>query len=268
MQEIQPELVERYQILLQKDPKSQVFAPLTEAYRKMGLLEEAFRIAVRGVQFNPSFSGGRIALAKVFLDRDSLQAAIDELEKAIDLSPDNILAHSLVAECYLRTKRPKDALKAFKMVLFLAPTNEKASKAVRKLEALTADEYEDDIFEMKQLPELDHLDTEQAEELRPMLSGKPTSEIERTLSLADAYIVRNDIEKARLALAEGEKLFGPHPEIVKRLKLVNQRSLERDEVFENPPPSRKVTAIDEQIRLLEGLLQAVQKKSRFTSPPT
>jgi len=55
MQDIQPELIEKYQIQLEKDPKSQVFAPLSEAYRKMGLLEEAFRIAVRGVQFNPQF---------------------------------------------------------------------------------------------------------------------------------------------------------------------------------------------------------------------
>src|SRR4051812_7341880 len=128
MQDVQHELIEKYQILLQRDPKSQVFAPLTEAYRRMGLIEEAFRIAVRGVQFNPGFSGGRIALAKVFLERESLEAAMAELEKAVDLSPDNILAHSLLGECYLKVKRPKDALRAFKMVLFLAPTNEKAQK--------------------------------------------------------------------------------------------------------------------------------------------
>ena len=38
MQNNQPELIEKYQIQLQKDPKLQVFAQLTEAYRKMGLL--------------------------------------------------------------------------------------------------------------------------------------------------------------------------------------------------------------------------------------
>ncbi|MBX3021944.1 MAG: tetratricopeptide repeat protein [Bdellovibrionales bacterium] len=268
MQDIQPELVERYQILLQKDPKSQVFAPLTEAYRKMGLLEEAFRIAVRGVQFNPTFGGGRIALAKVFLDRENLQAAMDELEKAVEYSADNILAHSLLAECYLRCKRPKDALRSFKMVLFLAPANEKAAKAVRKLESLTADEYEDDIFEMKPLPQVDELKTVDAQPLKPLpgSGATVTSDLERTLSLVDAYIVRNDIEKALLSLRQAEGYFGSHPELVKRMKLVSQRTIERDELPAEPPPSRKKAALDDKILFLRRLLDHVHRNSGLLSP--
>jgi tetratricopeptide (TPR) repeat protein len=263
MQQIQSELIEKYQLLLQKDPKSQVFAPLTEAYRKMGLLEEAFRIAVRGVQFNPSFGGGRIALAKVFLDRDNAAGALEELEKAVDLSPDNILAHSLLGDCYLKASRPKDALRSFKMVLFLAPTNEKAMKAVRKLEALTADEYEEDLFEMTRLPQVDYVRTENATPLKPV-SEKQTSDLERILSLVDAFIVRNDIEKATRTLKDSERSFGAHPELVKRLKLVNQRSYQADE----PPeaagigvPNRKSQALDNKIDLLRHLLARVQRYS-------
>lgn len=258
MQDIQAELIERYQLLLQKDPKSQVFAPLTEAYRKMGLLEEAFRIAVRGVQFNPNFGGGRIALAKVFLDRDNAGGALDELEKAVDLSPDNILAHMLLADCYLKAQRPKDALRAFKMVLFLAPTNEKAMKAVRKLESLTADEYEDDLFEMKPLPQAADLKTEAPERLKPV-SEKPTSDLERILSLVDAFIVRNDIEKASQTLKESERSFGSHPELVKRLKLVNQRGFQpEDTPAPKDLPNRRREAIEEKIDLLRHLLARVQ----------
>jgi tetratricopeptide (TPR) repeat protein len=271
MQDIQPELVEKYQILLQKDPKSQVFAPLTEAYRKMGLLEEAFRIAVRGVQFNPQFSGGRIALARVFLDRENLQGAIDELEKAIELSPDNILAHSLLGECYLRIKMPKSALRSFKMVLFLAPNNEKAQRAVRKLEALTADEYEEDLFEMKPLPRVDQLEAEVVTAIKPVEGERGFSEFERAISLADAYIVRNDMDKAQDVLRQAEISFGDHPELIKRFKLVNQRNLDTDE----PPPipaidlegtktklNRADAARDEKIAMLRDLLKRVQAAAR------
>lgn len=271
MQDINPELIEKYQILLQNDPKSQVFAPLTEAYRKMGLIEEAFRIAVRGVQFNPNFAGGRIALAKVFLDRDNLSAAIDELEKSVELSSDNILAHQTLADCYLRAKRPKDALKSFKMLLFLAPHNEKAAKAVKKLESLTADEYEEDLFEMKPLPQVEHLRAEQAERLKPMRnsgeSGALSPELERILSLVDAYIVRNDMEKASQALSEAEVYFGQHTELVKRLKLVNQRVLEADEEAtpdSTPPPNRRRQVLEGKINFLRDLLLRVQEKSQFT----
>ena len=262
MQDIQPELIEKYQILLQKDPKSQVFAPLTEAYRKMGLLEEAFRIAVRGVQFNPNFGGGRIALAKVFLDRDNLPGAIDELEKASELSPDNILAHSLLGECYLKSKRPKEALRSFKMVLFLAPTNEKAIRAVRKLESLTADEYEEDLFEMKPLPQVDQPAVERAQSLKPLEQQGVTSELDRILSLADAYIVRNDLDKASSVLKEGEFAFGNHPELIKRMKLVNQRSLDVEaEVMPaeaERPMSRERARLEDKIGFLQELLHHVK----------
>ncbi len=264
MQEIQPELIEKYQLLLQKDPKSQVFAPLTEAYRKMGLTEEAFRIAVRGVQFNPNFSGGRIALAKVFLDRDNVPGAVAELEKTVDLSPDNILAHSLLGDCYLKTKRPKDALKSFKMVLFLAPSNERAARTVKKLESLTADEYEDDLFEMKQLPQLDELSTEKLTPLKPV-GEKSGSDLERILSLTDAYIVRNDIERAFQTLRAAERSFGSHPELIKRLKLVNQRTMDNGEVEGDgavqPPPNRSRQALDGKIQFLRDLLGRVQRHS-------
>jgi tetratricopeptide (TPR) repeat protein len=263
MQDIQSELIEKYQLLLQKDPKSQVFAPLTEAYRKMGLLEEAFRIAVRGVQFNPNFGGGRIALAKVLLDRDNSAGALEELEKAVELSPDNILAHSLLGDCYLKASRPKDALRCFKMVMFLAPTNEKALKAVRKLEALTADEYEDDLFEMTQLPQVDFIRTERPEPLRPV-NDKQTSDLERILSLVDAFIVRNDIDKAVRTLKDSERSFGAHPELVKRLRLVNQRSYQADEAVDSPEisaPNRKGQALDHKIDLLRRLLARVQSYS-------
>lgn len=260
MQEIESALIEKYQLLLQRDPKSQVFAPLTEAYRKMGLIEEAFRIAVRGVQFNPNFGGGRIALARVFLDRDNPEGALAELEKAVELSPDNILAHSLLGDCYLKAQRPKDALRSFKMVLFLAPTNEKAMKAVRKLESLTADEYEDDLFEMRQLPELDQLQTEEAAPLKPV-AGRPTAELDRILSLVDAFIVRNDMEKASAHLKDAERSFGQHPELIKRLKLVNQRAFAQEDLSDHKVPSRNQMAIENKIAFLRELLGRIQKPS-------
>lgn len=271
------ELLERYQIMLEKDPRSQVFAPLAEAYRKMGLLEEAFRICVRGVQFHPHFAGGRLAMAKVLMDRDNPQGAMAELEKVVELSPDNIMAHQMMGELFLKQKNAKSALRAYKMVLFLAPTNERAQQAVKKLESLTADEFDEDLFAMKPLKEAASLERD-LDVLSPLTEGQKESEkigeLDRYLSLADAYIVRNDFERASQTLAEAERYYSSSSELMKRLKLLNQRTLTDQSVAaskaapkEAPtvattaapaPVNRKNEAIERKITMLEDLKRRFQ----------
>src|SRR5688572_23036133 len=104
------EFIERYQKLFEKDPKSKVFAPLGEAYRKMGLIKEALSILERGVKFHPHFASGRVALAKVLISQNEHTKAIEQLLVATDLSPENLLAQKLLAECYIALKKSKEAL--------------------------------------------------------------------------------------------------------------------------------------------------------------
>jgi tetratricopeptide (TPR) repeat protein len=261
------DVLERYQILLEKDPRSQVFAPLAEAYRKMGLLEEAFRICVRGVQFHPGFSGGRIALAKVLLDRENPLGALAELEKAADLSPDNILAHQLLGELHLTLKNAKAALRAYKMVLFLAPHNERAQKAVKKLEALTADEFDDDIFAMKPLRHAVERE-ESLELITPAHQGQSDSqkisELERYLSLADAYIVRNDFERAGETLKEAERYYSTAPELLKRIKLLQDRTRHREPpaAINQPSAAPPNNNVDQKIQLLSDILHRFQTRAQ------
>ena len=84
---IHTQLIEKYQILYEKDPQSKVFAPLSEAYRKMGLLKEALQLALDGVKLHPNFSSGRVALARALLDGNQVEPALAHLKKATELSP-------------------------------------------------------------------------------------------------------------------------------------------------------------------------------------
>lgn len=241
---VNPEFVERYQLELQKDPRSRVFAPLAEAYRKMGLIEEARRICERGVGFHKNFAGGHVAYAKVLLDLKLPDAAVPHLETACKLSPDNLMAHSLLGETLLQVRRPKDALKAFKMVLFLNPNDQRAQAAVRKWEFLTADEYDDEVFEMKPVFEATKAKAEVSfdDELEQLLEDtNPTlaktspaatridlaqrhaRALERAVSLADAFTIRNDLEAAIKVLEDAVRLLGPNPEVVKRREILLKR---------------------------------------------
>ncbi|MEZ4871747.1 MAG: tetratricopeptide repeat protein [Bdellovibrionales bacterium] len=194
--------IEKYQILLQENPRSKVFAPLADAYRKMGMLKEAAEVAEMGIHYNPDFAGGRVVMGRILMERDDHSQAIEELRKATELDPENILAHLLLAENFIAEKRSKDALRAFKMVLFLNPQHKKARTAVQKLESLTADEFDDELFSMSKLSPLEAPQSKgpaksQQEPPHPPPSANNTL-LDRHLSLVDAFVARNEIEKALL----------------------------------------------------------------------
>ncbi len=226
MTHVNYDFIERYQVLYQKDPSSKVFAPLGEAYRKMGLLDEALKVCRDGVKRHPDFPSGHVAIAKVLIDLKEYEDAALHLNRATELSPENILAHNLLAQTLLELRRPKEALSAFKMVLFLNPNDKGACEAIKKLESLTADEYSPDLFDAKSeiepasQPLLERLTTRNSDS--SSLDGK-MRQIERTLSLADAYTVRNDIERALKILNDGLAHWGDHPEIHRRLALLTGR---------------------------------------------
>ena len=72
MSTVNPEFVERYQIEFEKNPRSRIFAPLAEAYRQMGLIDEALKVCANGVQNHPDFAGGRVAYARQFYNDEVL----------------------------------------------------------------------------------------------------------------------------------------------------------------------------------------------------
>lgn len=269
MSEVNPELIEKYQMMLQRDPKSQVFAPLAEAYRKMGLAEEAFNLCVKGTQYNPNFAGGRISFAKILMARGEYKSASKELEQAVTLSPENIMGYQLQGECQMALKNPKEALRAFKMVLFLSPNHEKAQKYVKTLESLSAEDYDDDLFAMLPLNKAnDALEVQLAEPLQPQAAPhKNMRSLERYLSLIDAFMVRNDFPRVESTLQEAEGIFGLISELERRRKIL-QRRIYPDPIEQKAaaePPNRKEEIRDDQIELLQKLLKQVQKRSQDPS---
>ncbi|MCB0415178.1 MAG: tetratricopeptide repeat protein [Bdellovibrionales bacterium] len=240
---INSDFIEKYQLILEQQPHSKVFAPLAEAYRKMGLFRQAKEICERGVKANPDFASGRVAYAHLLVEQENYESALSQLKEALSLAPENILAHNLLAETYLHLKRPKDALKSYKMVLFLNPQHLKAQKAVQKLESLTADEYDDDLFALKKLSFStleDSPDEPNIEEIKSRPSEANQIFRDRHFSLIDAFIARSDFKKAQSCLKRAVQELGELPELIKRQKLINRnlhptanRSAPTEEGFSN-----------------------------------
>ncbi|MCC6277237.1 MAG: tetratricopeptide repeat protein [Oligoflexia bacterium] len=195
--------IERYQILYEKDPNSKVFAPLAEAYRRMGLLEEAIDLAERGVKRHPNFASGRVALGKCYFQKREYDEAVSELTAAVELSPENLLAHQLLAECFVKINKSKEALDAYKMVLFLNPQDSRVADIVKKLESKLYAEPSHIIEEDFSMEKLAHVSLGHTQSSIKTGSGIDLNEndgestdFDRELAVIDSLMNRGDWSRA------------------------------------------------------------------------
>ena len=82
------ELFERYR----RAPGSHVFAPLADAYRKLGLLEEALDICARGISANPKYASGYVVQGKCQYDAGRAERAEESFKKVLALDAQNLVA--------------------------------------------------------------------------------------------------------------------------------------------------------------------------------
>jgi tetratricopeptide (TPR) repeat protein len=133
----------------QEDPTSRIFAPLAEAYRKAGLVDEAIEIAREGLRVHPNFVGGRVALARALFEKRLYEEVVEGLGVVVREVPDNLVAQRLVAESCLMLGRVSEALSAYKMLLYFNPTDVETARVVSELEAQA---YEDGILVLRKDP--------------------------------------------------------------------------------------------------------------------
>jgi tetratricopeptide (TPR) repeat protein len=125
----------KYLDILAKDPNSRVFAPLAEAYRKAGLLDDAVETALEGLKLHPNYLGGRVALGRAYFEKQQFADAAAEMQKVARSAPDNIIAHKVLGQIAVAQGDLAAAEKAFKMVLLLDSRDVEAKQFLEKLAA-------------------------------------------------------------------------------------------------------------------------------------
>lgn len=81
-----------YTEILAKDPRSTVFVSLAEAYRQLGMLDDALEILDNGLANLPRFVPGYVAKGRVLAQKNQLADAALALEKALAIESDNLAA--------------------------------------------------------------------------------------------------------------------------------------------------------------------------------
>lgn len=264
--------IERLQVELYQNPKSGNFVQLAELYLGKDMAAEAVTLIEQSLKFHPHSVSGLILHGRSLRKLKEFKKALVPLNQATSLAPDNWRAWLEIAENYLEMKVAKRAHTAFKKVLFFNPTHPQARRAVAKLEVLTADEYDDDLFEMKQLPDTHEAPAQPAETVVGNAQNwtTPPDGLVRVISYIDALIVRHENKKALELLNDCTSKYGSHPEIEsRRLKLsaYEQAAFIQPKSLADASKSRRELVQEKKVRALNELLRRIESV-RAQSLPT
>jgi tetratricopeptide (TPR) repeat protein len=111
--------IRRYEERLMRDPTSLAFAPLADAYRKVGRTREAINLCREGLARFQHYTTARLILAKAHLDDGNPEAALAELGVILQASPRDVQAHRMAAEIHRKVGRWEEARQHLERVVKL-----------------------------------------------------------------------------------------------------------------------------------------------------
>ncbi|MFA6956152.1 MAG: tetratricopeptide repeat protein [Thermoanaerobaculia bacterium] len=126
--------IEELRARLKADPKSRHFYPLAEELRKFHQLEQAEEILREGIQTHPSYLSAWISLGRVLRDRGRDHEAVEVLKRALSLDGGNVVAAKLLAQAYLGVGDKVEAIKKFKLVYALMPSDSEVEVEIDRLD--------------------------------------------------------------------------------------------------------------------------------------
>jgi tetratricopeptide (TPR) repeat protein len=113
--------IRRYEERLARDPTSLAFAPLADAYRKTGRVQDAIRLCREGLERFPHYVTARLILAKALLDEGNPDGALSEVRAILEASPHEAQAHRLAGDLYRRAGALADAVGHLEQAVRLDP---------------------------------------------------------------------------------------------------------------------------------------------------
>jgi tetratricopeptide (TPR) repeat protein len=120
----------------QRNPRSLIFVALADSYRQEGLPHQALEILEEGLAYHPGLASAVIAKARCLYELRRYAEALAETQAAIRTNPQNLKAHKLQAEIYVRLGQRKAAIRALAHVVSLYPQDVEAVRSLEQLENL------------------------------------------------------------------------------------------------------------------------------------
>jgi len=127
--------IQRYEQMLMEDPQSRAFAPLAEAHRKAGRLDDAINVAKAGLEIHPDYSGGLVVLGRAFYEKGELDNAAEILKKAVSETPESYLGQKFLGKVFIDKGERTGALKALEAANLLSPEDEEVVRLLDEVKS-------------------------------------------------------------------------------------------------------------------------------------
>ncbi len=118
-----------------RDPKSKLFVPLAEEYKKMGDIEMSIHVLTEGLKNNPGYVTAKSFLGRLLMEKGDLAGAEKEFGEVVKAIPDNLLAQRKLGDTYALQGSSAKALAHYKIAHSLNPADEEISSLISDLEA-------------------------------------------------------------------------------------------------------------------------------------
>lgn len=193
-------LFERYR----QAPRSHVFAPLADACRKAGLVDEAIDIVDRGVEENPGYTSGHVVRGKCYYERGDRKMAVSCFERVLELDPNNLVALKFLGLIQAEAGDAVGARERFKHILALDPDDREIRRELDILDVPATEPARDraedpPADDEASSPSAGDIDADNEFEGAPIsleVGDDPTTDELATMTLADIYAEQGYAEKA------------------------------------------------------------------------
>jgi predicted Zn-dependent protease len=126
--------IRQFEARLAREPTSQAYAALAEAYRRAGRATEAVALCREGLARHPGYETTRLVLAKALLEVGDTRGAAAEIQRFLAGEPEHEPALRIAVECALREGRPAEALGYTRRLAGLDPHDRTVQGLSRALE--------------------------------------------------------------------------------------------------------------------------------------